>query len=124
MTIEKKIVPDSLLFRFDPESATPVIRGAAYYDRTIITENGEVISSVENPAQPVSIAKGVKGLDLAAILGTLAAGQQAKLDEQDAAIAEHEAVLAAKDANIQVLLEQVAQLEAAPVEAVPDEPTP
>lgn len=122
MTITKTIKPDALLFRFDPDAAEPIVRGAAYYDRTVVTENGEVLSSVENPAQAVSIAAGVPGLELAAILGTLAAGQQATLDEQTAAIAGHTAELAAKDANIQALLAEIDALRNPPGSAAEPDP--
>lgn len=128
MTLVKKTVPDAILFRFDPDAEKPMIRGCAYYDRTIITEDDVVVSSQENHAQPVSIAKGVPGLDLEVILNTLNAGLTCKFEEQAAELAQikadleiahenHAAVqkelseeMVAKDANVQHLLGQIERL--------------
>lgn len=131
MPITKVTKPDALLFRFDPNSPTPVIRGAAYYERTTYVEDGVEIpgSSVEGNAQAVSIAAGVPGLDLTVVLGHLSAGLSATVDELTAAVAGRDAKLAAatadaeaKDATAQDLLDQLdaAKAEAARLRIVVD----
>src|ERR1035437_1883426 len=149
MTLTKIVLPDAVLFRFDPDKTTPTVRGIAYYERTIIQENGVTIQSTEGNAQPVSNAAGVPGLDLTAIMGIITTATADTLDRQtkdaeaasqfaqpqasyiealnghiesakvdadkaaaDAAatIAALTAEAAAKDANIQTLLAQVAAL--------------
>lgn len=119
MTLKKITQPCEILFRFDHERPG-VLKGAHYCDRTVVLDDGVVISSVQNPAVAVNVGAGTPGLVLADILGTLVLGQQAQLDEQAAAIEAHnnvvrekDAELDAKDATAQALLAQVADLEAA-----------
>ena len=101
MALTKITQPCEILFRFDHERPN-VLKGAHYCDRTIVLDDGVVISSIQNPAVPVSIAEGVKGLDLQALLGTLVLGQQAQLDEQAAAIEAHNKALAEKEVDAAV----------------------
>jgi hypothetical protein len=112
--IKQEFKEDAILYRFDPDSPTPKVRGMAYYERSFFTADGVEMSgtSKDGDAQPVSIAKGVPGLDLDAILGKLAAGLQALCDEQSATIAAQHADLKAKDDNAQLLLGRIAELEA------------
>lgn len=113
------IRPDSLLFRFDVFSETPVLKGCAYYSRTVDIDDGIATPRPdENPAQPVSIAAGVPGLDLTALLGTLQVGMAARIEQQVTDLAALQALLDAREASIQKLLAQVADLEQAKAEAI------
>lgn len=100
--------PYEILFRLNRDGT---IGGAHYKTIRVIQEDGEPDEEREGEAQPVAIGATKSGLDLAPILGTIAAAQQATLDRQATAIAAHAAELAAKDANIQQLLEDKARLQ-------------
>lgn len=100
--------PYEILFRLNCDGT---IGGAHYKTIRVIQEEGEPDEEREGDAQPVAVGANKSGLDLAPILGTLAAAQQATLDQQATAIAAHAADLAAKDANIQELLEANARLQ-------------
>lgn len=112
--IKQEFKEDAILYRFDPDSPTPKVRGMAYYERSFFTQDGAEMpgTSKDGDAQPVSIAAGVPGIDLEVILGKLAAGLQALADEQAATIAALTADNQAKDANNAALVERVAELEA------------
>ena len=124
MALKKIIQPDEVLFRFDHERPN-AIKGGHYCSRTVVMDGDVVISSVQNPAESIDVGAGVKGLDLKAILGTVVLGQQAKMDEQTAAIEAHnkaisdkDAELAAKDGVAQELLARVEAAEKKEAEAV------
>lgn len=122
---------DMILYRFDPDSPTPKLRGMAYYERSFLTSDGVEMpgTSRDGDAQPVSIAKGVRGIALEPLLGKIAAGLQELVDDQAAALAVQAATIAAlradleacaitpaeleaKNANIQALLARLAETEA------------
>lgn len=108
-TFDEVTRPYELLFRFD--EVTGDLKGCHYKTITAVLKDGVAISSTPSDALPVSHAKGVSGLDLAPILGTLAASQAQVIEQHEATIKAHEADLKAKDAYTQELLEKCARLQ-------------
>jgi hypothetical protein len=95
-----------VLLRFNEQGK---LQGAHAQYLELIKEDGTVIQASPGNALPLSLVEGTDGLTLKGVLGDSLSAVIAAKEAAEADAAAARAEFAAKDANIQALLEQMAK---------------